>query len=165
MYQKYTLGLLKRQNGRTGGVARLRDGFAIMPATRSGTVLVVEDEPLIRMTIEECLADEGFPVTAIGTSAEALALLRASPASYRAAILDIGLPDGRGDQLADALREIAAGLPIVLCTGYGMGEIRSRAFEQGRIVMISKPFLSEALLEALRAVEDQPEILGSHDHD
>ncbi|BCW89129.1 Sensor histidine kinase RcsC [Alphaproteobacteria bacterium SO-S41] len=135
------------------------------PAKRPGTVLVVEDEPLIRMTIEECLADQGFTVDAVGTSVEAVARVRGNPDTYRAAILDIGLPDGRGDQLADALRDIVAGLPIVLCTGYGMGEIRSRAFQQGRIVMISKPFLSEALLEALRAVEDQPDVLGGHDHE
>ena len=117
------------------------------------------------MMLEECLIDGRYAVRVAGTCAEALELMRAAPEDVRAAVLDVGLPDGRGDELGDRLRDLAPGLPIVLCTGFGMGEIRSRAFQQGRIVMISKPFQPEALLEALRAAEDQPPCLEGHGPD
>lgn len=118
-------------------------------------VLVVEDEAVIAVAIEQAFEDAGLASDCVGSCAAALTRLTADPDAYRAAVLDVGLPDGRGDKLADGLRAIRPDLPIVLCTAYGLGEIQCDAFGQGRVVVVGKPFVAPQLIEAVRAAEGQ----------
>ena len=86
-----------------------------MPESRA-RVLVVEDEYLIRILVEDMLADLGYDVAAaVGTFAEASA--QAAKGEFDAAILDVNL-DGRDIYpIADILAK--RGLPFVFVTGYG----------------------------------------------
>ncbi|HJY36386.1 MAG TPA: response regulator, partial [Steroidobacteraceae bacterium] len=70
------------------------------PNEPTAAILVVEDELLVRMFAVDALEDAGFRVLQAGTAAEALQALQGSP-DVRAALVDIGLPDRPGDQLAD----------------------------------------------------------------
>ena len=88
-----------------------------MPQDDSPHILVVEDEAIVRLVIVEGLRDLGFQVEACGT----IAAVKEQVASRRGIdgmILDVGLPDGHGDQFAVELRSLLPALPIVLCTGY-----------------------------------------------
>jgi len=106
-------------------------------------LLVVEDEYLIRMLLEDMLADLGYDVAAaVGTMAEASEF--ASSGEFSAAILDVNLDGEEIFPVADILTE--RGLPFVFVTGYGEGSLpaayRSRP-------ALQKPFQAERLKTTL----------------
>jgi signal transduction histidine kinase/CheY-like chemotaxis protein len=80
-------------------------------------ILLVEDEPLIRMMAVEALEDAGLQVVEAGTAAEALASFEADLESFALAMVDLGLPDQPGDQLIAALRSRRPDLPILVASG------------------------------------------------
>ena len=106
-------------------------------------VLVVEDEYLIRMLLEDMLADLGYGVAAaVGTVAEASEL--AASADFNAAILDVNLDGQEIFPVADILAERS--LPFVFVTGYGEYSLPDRY--RGRPAL-QKPFQAEQLSAAL----------------
>ena len=118
-----------------------------MPESRA-RVLVVEDEYLIRILVEDMLADLGYDVAAaVGTFAEASA--QAAKGEFDAAILDVNL-DGRDIYpIADILAK--RGLPFVFVTGYGE---RSLAAPYRDHLVLPKPFQAGQLKDVLSALLD-----------
>jgi CheY-like chemotaxis protein len=112
-------------------------------------ILVVEDEYLIRMLLEDMVADLGHDVAAaVGTIAEAREL--ASTADFQAAILDVNLDGEQIFPVADILAE--RGLPFAFITGYGEGSLPDAY--RGRPALL-KPFQVaqlESTLNGLLAV-------------
>ena len=109
-------------------------------------ILVVEDEMLVLMMAEDCLADMGCEhVSVAATVAQALTQIGSN--HFDAAMLDINLDGDRSDAIADELA--AEGVPFMFATGYGKPGIRDQ--DQHRPVL-TKPYqLSdmEALFERL----------------
>ncbi|MFZ5690202.1 MAG: response regulator [Pseudomonadota bacterium] len=118
----------------------------------SGRVLVVEDEVLIRMLAVDMLLDLGREADEAGTAAEALELLRAPGAAYALVLLDLGLPDKRGDDLVREIRQTHASLPLVVASGEDQTEVTARlnAFEP--ICFLGKPFDLDGLKIAIEKV-------------
>ncbi len=84
---------------------------------RRPSVLLVEDEFLIRLTLAEALAEEGFDVIEAETGAEALALLRAHP-QVALLLTDLHLAgEVSGGELARAARQAAPRLPVIFMSG------------------------------------------------
>jgi DNA-binding response OmpR family regulator len=116
-----------------------------------GTILLVEDEALIAATAAETLRDFGFRVEEATTAAAALAFIQGRGEALAAAIIDINLPDGKGDELARKLRMLVPGLPIVIATGLGaraFGELQGGA----PLALLSKPYDGEGLRRSLARV-------------
>jgi CheY-like chemotaxis protein len=110
---------------------------------RPPRVLVVEDEYLIRMLLEDMLADLGYAVTAaVGTIAEARE--HAAGGDFSAAILDVNLDGQEIFPVADILA--ARSLPFVFVTGYGERSLPERYRERPAL---QKPFQAEQLDAAL----------------
>ena len=84
----------------------------------SPRVLLVEDEVLVQMVAKEQLQDLGCKVEVAGSVAEALDRVKLIAGGIDLAIVDIGLPDTKGDVLAAALRTLYPKLPIVIASGY-----------------------------------------------
>src|ERR1700761_2144402 len=80
-------------------------------------VLLVEDEPLIRMLTTDMLDALGFAATEAGTGAEALAIDDGDLAGLAGLVIDLGLPDHPGEEVARRLRERRPDLPVILTTG------------------------------------------------
>jgi CheY-like chemotaxis protein len=114
-------------------------------------VLVVDDEPAVRMLAAEVLEDEGHAVLQAGDGAAALRLLDAGPVDLL--LTDVGLPGGmNGRQLADAARQRQPGLPVLFITGYdGSMALRGGVLEDGTEVMI-KPFNLNKLVQKVAAM-------------
>ncbi|MEK9967609.1 MAG: response regulator [Ferrovibrio sp.] len=111
-------------------------------------LLLVEDDPLMRMVVAGNLEAAGFRVEEAGSGEEARSIWQRT-GGVAAAIIDIGLPDCRGDQLASEFRGSTPHLPIILATGYdekvvAPGFIGSR---YGRV--LAKPYDDVALLKML----------------
>ena len=114
-------------------------------------ILVVEDELLVRMFAVDALEDAGFRVIQAGTAAEALLALQGSP-DVRAALVDIGLPDRTGHQLATEIHALRADLPIVIASGRSGRELREHFAGDRRVTILVKPYTAPLLLDALAAV-------------
>ncbi len=116
------------------------------------TILVVEDDELVRMVAVDALELLGFRVEEAGSAREATDKFRAAPDSIQAALIDVGLPDQKGDELALTLRGIAAKLPIVIVSGYGSGIAQGPLKNETGIGFLGKPYGSTQLAAMLATV-------------
>ena len=111
-------------------------------------ILVVEDEFLVRLFAVDALEDAGFRVIQAGTAAEAMRALNSVPA-IRAALVDVGLPDRSGDQLAAEMHALRVDLPIIIASGRSGRELREQFAGNPRITVLVKPYTAPLLLEML----------------
>ena len=128
--------------------AKVRDVLdaALAPAR----ILVVEDEALIRMMMVDILGEAGFAAEEAANAAEAMVKLRAAIDRFDAVILDMGLPDRRGDQLTAELRTLRRDLPIVIASGMDKHHLEHLFAADPRVVVVAKPYLGEDLRQALK---------------
>jgi DNA-binding response OmpR family regulator len=122
---------------------------ATMATTR---ILIVEDEPLIRMFVADSLEEYGFEVAEAESATEALAKLAAANGAVEAVIIDVGLPDRPGDTLAEELRAKWKNLPIVIASGRDANEFIKRFSYDSRVAVLGKPYTTDMLRDALRKV-------------
>jgi DNA-binding response OmpR family regulator len=88
------------------------------PTERTPTILVVDDEVLIRMVLSDYLQDCGFKVLEAGTVAEAIAIIEASTVPIDLVFSDVNMPgDQDGIALAQWVRTHRAELPVLLTSG------------------------------------------------
>jgi CheY-like chemotaxis protein len=117
-----------------------------------GRVLLVEDETLIQMLATEYLEEAGLKVDTAVSAAEALNKLRLIPGGADAVIVDMGLPDRKGDALVREIRSIYPLLPIVIASGQGKDRIHGLFENMQSIGFVSKPYTADQLCAALRSV-------------
>jgi len=120
--------------------------------SRPPSVLLVEDEALVRMLATEYLESAGYRVEPAANVTDALGKVRLMQGAIDAAIIDVGLPDRKGDVLVSELRALYPGLPIVIASGYEEAHLRQRFDSDRKIAFLSKPFSESQLLETLGAV-------------
>lgn len=114
-------------------------------------VLIVEDEMLVRMFAVDALEDVGFQVSQAGDAAEAITALNGAD-HVHAVIVDMGLPDRSGDQLAGELRAQRQNLPILIASGRSERELKDRFASDPRIGVLVKPYTASMLIGALNAL-------------
>jgi signal transduction histidine kinase/DNA-binding response OmpR family regulator len=117
---------------------------------REVRILVVEDELLLQMFFADVLAEAGCVALGATSASEGLTKFRAEQGELAGAIIDLGLPDRRGDTLVADIRAARPDLPIVLATGHADDAIRRRFEHDERLVFLTKPFESDRLLATLR---------------
>src|SRR5262245_40963418 len=78
--------------------------------------LIVEDEALISIIAAEALEELGFQATEVGSAKAALDQARST--NFDVALVDIGLPDRRGEELVAELRTLQSDLPVIVASGY-----------------------------------------------
>ena len=112
-------------------------------------ILVVEDEALVRMIAVDTLMDAGYEVEEAATASEAIARMTSGTARFDAALLDLGLPDRKGDDLARELWAIQSDLPIIIASGYAPDDVRQRFAGAQHFDVIGKPYDSREMLRIL----------------
>src|SRR6266540_280223 len=118
-----------------------------MPAT----ILVVDDEPLIRWTLSERLSQDGHQVVEADTARAALA--RFGP-DIDLVLLDYKLPDSDGLQVLRGMKAADADVPVILLTAFSSVETAVEAMKQGAYHYANKPFnLDELALVVQKALE------------
>ena len=118
---------------------------------RSGRILLVEDEMLIQMLAVDQLESLGFEVETAASATEAMRKIKLN-GDLDAAIIDIGLPDRKGDVLIGEMRAIHPSMPIVIASGYGEPALQKRFENDKRISFLAKPYATEQLRAALAAL-------------
>jgi CheY-like chemotaxis protein len=132
-----------------------------MPATSSGTanpphVLIVEDEALVRMFAVDALEDAGFAITEAASASDAMQVLEANAGSLCAVVVDLGLPDRPGDQLAAEIRRQWPQLPILIASGRSERELKERFSIDSNVAIMVKPYTAPMLLQALQSLGVKP---------
>jgi DNA-binding NtrC family response regulator len=119
----------------------------------SPTILVVDDEPVIRYALTSQLEEHGFDVASAESIAAARSTLRGDRPVH-AVILDIKLKDGDGLDLLEELRRSRPSLPVIMATAFSDSDRAIRAMRLGAFEYVTKPFDLDALLATVsRAVE------------
>jgi DNA-binding NtrC family response regulator len=106
----------------------------------SHRVLIVDDEPLIRWSLRETLADHGFDVDEAQDAAGAIDAASGESSAFDMVLLDLRLPDSNDLELLATLRRLLPGIPIVLMTAFGTPEVVQHALDLGALRVIDKPF-------------------------
>jgi PAS domain S-box-containing protein len=112
-------------------------------------VLVIDDEPTIRMLISESLSEQGHACLEAPDGPQALAILQ-SGAAIDLLITDVGLPGGlNGRQVADAARKLRPGLRVLFVTGYAENAALNHGHIERGMEVLTKPF---SVAELMRRV-------------
>jgi DNA-binding response OmpR family regulator len=111
-------------------------------------LLLVEDDPNVAGTLASRLADEGFAVTRAGSVHAAREAIRQH--AFAAAVLDVGLPDGNGFDVARHLQEASPRTAMLFLTAHGTPEDRIHGLELGADDYMTKPFAFRELLLRIR---------------
>ena len=119
--------------------------------TTKQKALLVEDEVLVAALAVDALEELGYEIVEAATARAALEHAKAGIASFAVAIVDIGLPDGRGDALALELRRLRADLPIIIATGYGEFSLDGRLRDKLTIIL-GKPYDITQLHDAIKTL-------------
>jgi PAS domain S-box-containing protein len=120
------------------------------PRGEGETVLVVDDEPTVRMLVSEVLADLGYTAIEAEDGAAGLKVLNSS-ARVDLLVTDVGLPGGiNGRQVADAARALRPDLKVLFITGYAENAVLSHGHLDGGMHIMTKPFAMDALASRIR---------------
>ena len=127
----------------THGVARAKDGE---------TVLVVDDEPTVRMLVTEVLEDLGYAAIEAFDGASGMKVLH-SDIRIDLLVTDVGLPGGlNGRQMVDAARLHRPDLRVLFITGYAENAALNHGHLSAGMQVMTKPFSMEALAERIRSM-------------
>jgi PAS domain S-box-containing protein len=127
---------------------------AVAHATQGQVVLVVDDEPLVRMLVVDVLQELGYTAIEAGDGRSGLKLLQ-SAARVDLLITDIGLPGGlNGRQVAEAARKFRGDLKVLFITGYAENAVLSHGHIDSGMHVMTKPFSMEGLATRIRSMLD-----------
>jgi len=108
---------------------------------RMHTVLIVDDEPLIRWAVREVLEDAGYSTLEAGSAREALNHLQnGHKDGVSVALLDLRLPDSDDLTLLRRVRDLVPQCQVIMMTAHGTPELMAQAMTAGAFSTISKPF-------------------------
>lgn len=126
-----------------------------IPPGAGERLLVVEDDPIVRLSLVRTLEDLNYQIVEAASPADALARI-ASAGELRLMITDVGLPGMSGRDLAKAVRAQRPDLKVLFVTGYAEGAPqRGGAMAKGEFAL-AKPFTTARLAQQVRAVLDGP---------
>jgi two-component system, cell cycle sensor histidine kinase and response regulator CckA len=117
----------------------------------TATILVVEDDALVRTMARRSLSEAGFDVLEAANGREALALLSEHD-SVGAVLTDLAMPELGGQELAQRVSELRPGLPVIFMSGYTDADLIRRGLLAAGIPYLEKSFSPEALARMVRAV-------------
>lgn len=118
-------------------------------------VLIVDDEPLIRWSMSETLAEAGHIVAEAGDAKETLQHLSTGPIPD-VILLDYRLPDSNDLQLLETIRRISPTSSVVMMTAYGTPTLQAGALELGVSRVVTKPLEMSDLTALVRQAYESP---------
>ena len=115
---------------------------------RHGSILVIDDEEIMREILEALLTREGYEVRLAPNAAAGLDLVRSMP--FDAAIVDVMMPGMDGISALDEIKKLDDDLPVLMITAFASVENAIAAMKRGAFDYITKPFKNDEVLVVLR---------------
>ena len=126
-------------------------------ARSGGTILIVDDEPAVRLLLRDALSEQGFTLIEAADSFAGLKLLQ-SDIHIDLLITDVGLPGGmNGRQMADAGLQVRPDLKVLFITGYAETAVIGRGDLNPGMQVLTKPFAIDTLSVRVRQLMIKPE--------
>jgi len=122
------------------------------PEVGKGTILVVDDEPRIRVLLEKLLAREGFDVCMAEGGMEAGRIFGERFEEFSLVILDVMMPDIRGTEVFRTMKRIRPSVPILVSSGFDREMALSNIKLGGGDEFLQKPYSGKALMEVVHAM-------------
>ena len=131
-----------------------------MTGSRLGTILVIDDEEIMREILDTLLSREGYDVRVASSGGEGLELARATP--FDAAIVDIMMPGLDGIATLDELKRVDEDLAVVIITAYASVESAISAMKNGAFDYITKPFKNDEVLVVIRNAMERRRLVNEN---
>lgn len=125
-----------------------------MPAFGTETVLLIDDEEMVRTWGKELLAHAGYTVLSASNGREGVELYRQRGSEISLVILDLIMPEMGGKQCLDALLQISPDLKAIIASGFPIDQKTKEFLEHHARGIIAKPFHAKELLRVVRLVLD-----------
>ncbi len=119
---------------------------------RSATVLLVEDEAMVRAATRRILASAGLEVLEAATPGEALALVEGYPGKIDLLLTDVVLPNMNGRELAQRVERLRPGLKVLFMSGYTADAFSKEELLSPDEAFLAKPFTTDALISRIDEV-------------
>ena len=127
---------------------------------RNGSVLVVDDEEIMREILEALLTREGYHVRLASSAAEGLDLARSFP--FDAAIVDVMMPGMDGMTMLEELKKLDDDLPVLMVTAFASVETAIAAMKRGAFDYITKPFKNDEVLVVVRNAVERRQLMAEN---
>jgi DNA-binding NtrC family response regulator len=114
------------------------------------TVLVIDDEPLIRWSLGEAIREAGYPVQVAATGADAHAAVATLEGQRLVIVLDLRLPDVVDLSLLRALRSRRPDAPVLVLSAWASSDAAAAAMQAGAARVLKKPFDVGSVVAAVR---------------
>src|SRR3989440_6093324 len=131
-----------------------------MGTSRNGTILVVDDEEIMREILETLLSREGYDVRLASSGAEGLELARSLP--FDTAIVDIMMPGLNGIETLDELKRIDEDLAVIIITAYASVESAISAMKGGAFAYITKPCKNDEVVVVVRNAMERRRLVNEN---
>src|SRR5580704_17977153 len=118
-----------------------------------GSILIVDDEPEVRESLEELLGSEGYAVGSASTAEEGMK--RHAEGNFDLALVDVNLPDSSGLDLLKSLKRESPDTGVIMITAYDSSRTAFQASKEGAESYVTKPWENEKLLLEIRNLLDK----------
>ena len=127
---------------------------------RTGTILIIDDEEIMREILETLLSREGYSVRVASGGAEGVELARSIP--FDAAIVDVMMPGMDGMAVLEELKKLDDDLPVIMITAFASVENAITAMKRGAFDYITKPFKNDEVLVVIRNAVERRELIAEN---
>jgi two-component system response regulator PilR (NtrC family) len=131
-----------------------------LPSRRAASILVVDDEEIMREILEAVLTREGYQVHVASSGEEGLELARAQ--TFDAAIVDVMMPGLDGIATLQELRKLDDDLPVLMITAFASVETAITAMKLGAFDYITKPFKNDEVLIVVRNAVERRQLVAEN---
>jgi DNA-binding NtrC family response regulator len=127
---------------------------------RTGSILVIDDEEIMREILDALLTREGYRVQLASSGEEGIELARTAP--FDAVIVDVMMPGIDGIATLEELKKIDDELPVVMVTAFASVETAIAAMKRGAFDYITKPFKNDEVLVVLRNAVERRQLVAEN---
>lgn len=112
------------------------------------SILIVDDEPIVREAIRDWLIEAGYDVTTAETGERALEIT--AEKDFGLIIIDVRLPGKTGIRVLEEMKEVNPNVKAIIITAYASPQMRTEAIELGALHYLSKPIAPDQLERIVR---------------
>jgi two-component system response regulator PilR (NtrC family) len=127
---------------------------------RNGSILVVDDEEIMREILDALLAREGYHVRLASSAEEGLDLARSFP--FDAAVVDVMMPGMDGLAMLEELKKLDDELPVLMVTAFASVETAITAMKRGAFDYITKPFKNDEVMVVVRNAVERRQLMAEN---
>jgi CheY-like chemotaxis protein len=131
---------------------------AAAPRVGDETILLVEDETVVRQLVAEILESSGYTVMQAGDGPSALELLRRHSGTLDLLLTDVVMPGMSGPEVAQAVTSMRPGTQVLYTSGYTDSAIGHHGVLEPGIAFLQKPFSANDLTRKVRVLLDEASI-------